>query len=90
MSGRRRSSSRGSRERSSSRSWFSRTLVFHAIALNITLVTIAAVIVILIQSRDFVRMVNALARSEALSDENLRLANIDSLTDLPNRRAFFS
>ena len=66
------------------------TLIFHAIALNITLVTIAAVIVILIQSRDFVRMVNALARSEALSDENLRLANIDSLTDLPNRRAFFS
>lgn len=66
------------------------TLTFTAIAINIVLVTIAAVIVILIQNRDFVRMVEGQKRFELLSNENLRLANLDSLTDLPNRRAFFS
>jgi len=66
------------------------TLTFTAIAINITLVTAATVIVILIQSRDFVRMVEGRKRSDALSAENFRLANLDSLTGLPNRRAFFS
>ncbi|WP_315927789.1 putative bifunctional diguanylate cyclase/phosphodiesterase [Mesorhizobium sp. SP-1A] len=62
----------------------------YAIALNITLVTVASAIVIRIQSRDFIRMVNAQTRTAALSDENFILANLDSLTKLPNRRAFFS
>jgi len=66
------------------------TLTFTAIAINITLVTAATVIVILIQSRDFIRMVEGQKRSDALSAENFRLANLDSLTGLPNRRAFFS
>lgn len=59
-------------------------------AINVLLVTIAVVIVILIQYRDFTRMVAAQTRTEQLSDENLRLANLDSLTNLPNRRAFFT
>lgn len=59
-------------------------------AINVTLVTIAVVIVILIQYRDFTRMVEAQKRTEQLSNENLRLANLDSLTSLPNRRAFFA
>ena len=59
-------------------------------AINVLLVTSAVVIVILIQYRDFTRMVAAQKRTEQLSNENLRLANLDSLTDLPNRRAFFS
>ena len=59
-------------------------------AINVALVTVAVVIVILIQYRDFTRMVEARKRSEMLSDENMRLANLDSLTGLPNRRAFFS
>ncbi|GCC48950.1 hypothetical protein chiPu_0033261, partial [Chiloscyllium punctatum] len=59
-------------------------------AVNFTLVTVAIVIVISIQYRDFTRMVEAQARAELLGNENLRLANLDSLTDLPNRRAFFS
>ncbi len=66
------------------------TLTFTAIAINITLVTVAAVIVILIQSRDFVRMVEGQRVTEALSNENLRLASLDSLTNLPNRRSFFT
>lgn len=60
------------------------------IAINVMLVTIAVVIVILIQNRDFTRMIEAQQRTETLSNENLRLANLDSLTDLPNRRAFFA
>lgn len=67
-----------------------RSLTAQAIALNVTLVAIAALIVIFIQNRDFIRMVKAQTRTEALSNENLRLANLDSLTGLPNRRAFFS
>ena len=59
-------------------------------AINVTLVTIAVVIVILIQYRDFTRMVEAQKRTEQLSNENLRLANLDSLTSLPSRRAFFA
>jgi len=59
-------------------------------AVNVTLVTTAVVIVILIQYRDFTRMVEAQKQTETLSNENLRLANLDSLTELPNRRAFFA
>src|SRR5690606_31729181 len=59
-------------------------------AINVLLVTGAVVIVILIQYRDFTRMVAAQKRTEQLGNENLRLANLDSLTDLPNRRAFFT
>jgi diguanylate cyclase (GGDEF)-like protein len=54
------------------------------------LVTAAVVIVILIQYRDFTRMVDAQKQTQMLSNDNLRLANLDSLTDLPNRRAFFA
>lgn len=63
---------------------------FLGTAINILLVTAAVAIVILIQYRDFTRMVEAQRRTEILSNENLRLANLDSLTSLPNRRAFFT
>ncbi|MCO5091205.1 EAL domain-containing protein [Bosea sp. (in: a-proteobacteria)] len=59
-------------------------------AINVTLITVGVVIVILIQYRDFTRMVEAQKQTELLSNENLRLANLDSLTELPNRRAFFA
>lgn len=59
-------------------------------AINVSLVTVAVVIVILIQYRDFTRMIEAQKRTELLSNENLLLANLDSLTGLPNRRAFFA
>ncbi len=58
-------------------------LVFLAIAANTALVSVTMLVILLIHYRDFTRMVDAQA-------ENLRLANVDSLTDLPNRRAFFA
>lgn len=63
---------------------------FVGTAINVTFVTIAVVLVISIQYRDFNRMVDAQKQSLELGNENLRLANLDSLTGLPNRRAFFS
>src|SRR6266700_1933637 len=61
-----------------------------AMAINIALVSIGMLAILLINYRDFTRMIHAQQRTEALSNENLRLANLDSLTDLPNRRAFFA
>ncbi|MGP8266713.1 MAG: putative bifunctional diguanylate cyclase/phosphodiesterase [Beijerinckiaceae bacterium] len=78
--------------------------VFIAIALNMLLVSAAMVYILLIHSRDFANMIDFQKRliethnelveinleTKRLSDENLRLANLDSLTDLPNRRQFFT
>lgn len=57
--------------------------VFVAIAVNTALVSATMLVILLIHYRDFTRMVDAQV-------ENLRLANLDSLTGLPNRRAFFA
>ena len=57
--------------------------VFIAIALNMLLVSSTMVYILLVYSRDFANMID-------FQRENLRLANLDSLTDLPNRRQFFS
>ena len=76
---------------------------FVATGINVVLVTMAMIAVLLTHYRDFRRMVLASQALEAqqaaltaqnremqrLSDENLRLANMDSLTLLPNRRSFF-
>ena len=61
-----------------------------ATAINVALVSIGMLVILMINYRNFTRMVDAQIRTEALSNENLRLANLDSLTDLPNRRAFFA
>jgi diguanylate cyclase (GGDEF)-like protein len=70
--------------------------VFVAIALNMALVSIAMVYVLLVYARDFASLINfqkelikTHRESQRLSEENLRLANLDSLTNLPNRRQFF-
>ena len=60
-----------------------------AVAINILLLAVVVVIILLIVSRDFVRMVEAQLEMQRLSDENSRLAALDSLTGLPNRREFF-
>lgn len=52
------------------------------VGVNQLLVLIAAIYVLAVASRDFDRMIQ-------LAGENARLANLDSLTELPNRRAFF-
>jgi len=69
--------------------------VFGALALNLVLVVGALMIILLNNYRDFGALVasrSEMARKQAetqrLSDENYRLANVDSLTGLPNRRAF--
>lgn len=61
-----------------------------ATAVNIALVSSGMLVILMINYRDFTRMIEAQLKTEALSNENLRLANLDSLTDLPNRRAFFA
>ncbi len=62
---------------------------FIAIAVNILLVSFGMLAVLMVNYRNFERMISAQQQTQALSNENLRLANIDSLTELPNRRAFF-
>ena len=68
---------------------------FTAIAVNMVLVVGALVVIMLSNYRDFSALVASRsemagkhAETQRLSDENDRLANVDSLTDLPNRRWF--
>ncbi|NWB85222.1 putative bifunctional diguanylate cyclase/phosphodiesterase [Pseudomonas gingeri] len=63
---------------------------FIATAVNVLLVSLAMLIILQHHYHDFTRLVNVQAQTEELSNENLRLANQDSLTGLPNRRQFFS
>jgi len=64
-------------------------LTLIATAINILLVCFGMLVVLKINYDNFEQMVLAQQKTEALSNENLKLANIDSLTELPNRRAFF-
>jgi diguanylate cyclase (GGDEF)-like protein len=68
-----------------------------AIAVNNLLVSGAMLTVLVIYYRDFADLVASRksllaqqAATQALSDENFRLANLDSLTELPNRCRFFA
>ncbi len=63
---------------------------YRAIAVNLVLVSAAMVAVLMAYNRDFVRLVGSRAEMRRLSDENFRIANIDALTELPNRRWFFA
>lgn len=71
--------------------------VLIAMALNISLVSIGVIFALNRNYQDFIALI--LSRRELitrqretqhLSDENLRLANQDSLSGLPNRRRFFA
>lgn len=69
---------------------------FIATGVNVALVTGAMIAIVVTHYRDF-RQLNEsrivlLEQQQALqtlSNENLRLANLDSLTEIPNRRSFF-
>ncbi|WP_211369002.1 putative bifunctional diguanylate cyclase/phosphodiesterase [Pseudoxanthomonas jiangsuensis] len=63
---------------------------FTAMTVNVALVTTTLVGMLLRQYDGFTELVRARLQAEALGGENLRLANLDSLTGLPNRRAFFA
>ncbi|WP_346895972.1 EAL domain-containing protein [uncultured Roseibium sp.] len=83
---------------------FSGNQVFMANAANLVFVSIALLVIVSINYNRFVSLIasrrqlmhqqNELVRKQKetleLSNENHRLANLDSLTDLPNRRRFFS
>ncbi|MFL9883582.1 EAL domain-containing protein [Paraburkholderia agricolaris] len=71
--------------------------VFIAMALDMMLVGVALAFIIELYYRNFVGVVHAQhelqvsqQNTQRLSDDNFRLASIDSLTDLPNRRSFFA
>ncbi|WP_235074202.1 putative bifunctional diguanylate cyclase/phosphodiesterase [Asticcacaulis sp. AC466] len=61
-----------------------------AISVNLALVSVAMIIILLTYSRDFARLVASQGKTRRLSDENFRIANLDSLTGLANRRWFFA
>jgi diguanylate cyclase (GGDEF)-like protein len=71
--------------------------IFVAIAFNFVVVTLAVVIMLLGNHKDFEQRVNSekallakQAELQLLSDRNYRNSNTDSLTGLPNRRNFFT
>ncbi|MDV6332342.1 putative bifunctional diguanylate cyclase/phosphodiesterase [Asticcacaulis sp. 201] len=61
-----------------------------AISVNQALVSAAMIIILLTYSRNFARLVASQGETRRLSDENFRIANLDLLTGLPNRRWFFT
>ncbi|MDF1608336.1 EAL domain-containing protein [Hoeflea sp. YIM 152468] len=63
---------------------------FVGMATNMALVSIALLLVVAIQFRHFAGAVSARSELEAISRENAKLANLDSLTGLSNRRQFFA
>jgi diguanylate cyclase (GGDEF)-like protein len=63
--------------------------VFIAIALNTTFVTVVMVRILVNNFLAFIKLTRSQFEAERLAEENARLALTDSLTGLPNRRAFF-
>ena len=67
-----------------------------AILANLSFVVLAMMHMVQVHSSEFTSLIGAkqelLSRqhvTQALSDQNFKLANMDTLTNLPNRRAFF-
>ena len=67
---------------------FSRDPVLMAIGANMALVSLVMIYILFVYSSEFEQMIQAQAETQRLSDDNHRLANIDGLTGLPNRRSF--
>lgn len=63
---------------------------FIAAALNVALVTAAMLVIVASHYRDFTLLIDAQVKTAALSNENSQLANLDALTQIPNRRKFFA
>jgi diguanylate cyclase (GGDEF)-like protein len=71
--------------------------VFIAMAVDMLFVGVALAFIVHLYYRNFASLVSSKrelllshSTTQKLSDDNFRLANIDSLTGLPNRRSFFS
>ena len=63
---------------------------FIGMAVNLVLVSVTLLMVVTVQYRHFAGAVFARTKLEAISRENARLANLDALTGLSNRRQFFT
>ena len=63
--------------------------VLTAMALNFALVILVMIFLLCRYYKDFIDLVHSQKTLAALSDDNFRMANLDSLTGLPNRRSFF-
>ncbi len=59
------------------------------VTFTITITAAVMVFAMLSYQRDFLSLVKARTETLKLSEENLRLAHLDALTGLPNRRQFF-
>jgi len=77
--------------------FFHEQTVFNAIAVNILMVVGAMLLIMFRYFKDFTNLIENQQKLEqqsqtlqTLNEENIKLANIDSLTDLPNRRCFFA
>jgi diguanylate cyclase (GGDEF)-like protein len=64
--------------------------VYSVIARSMLLVSAAMIYIVMIFSRDFANMINIHKELTATQVVNERLANLDSLTDLPNRRSYLA
>ncbi len=64
--------------------------VYNAIGFNILLVTLVMIRVLLNSFGGFNKLIRSQAETERLNGEITKLAHTDMLTDLPNRRLFFS
>ncbi|NPT48001.1 EAL domain-containing protein [Paraburkholderia sp. 1N] len=62
--------------------------ILMTIALNMVFVTIAIIVMMLVHYRDFANLIESRKTLQDLSDANLRLAKLDTLTGLTNRRSF--
>ncbi len=65
------------------------SLVLIAIALNFGMVAVIMTVLMFIHFDEFSALVRSRGALTALSEENSRLAHVDSLTGLANRRSFF-
>lgn len=70
---------------------------FRAAAINLALISLGMIVILMIYNRDFANLVSSRRsllekqeETQRLSEENLRLANLDALSGLPNRRALMS
>ncbi len=68
---------------------FSGSSTLAAFGADLFIVVIGMCYMVLRSSQDFAQMIRSQVQAEHLGAENLRLANIDMLTELPNRRRFF-
>jgi diguanylate cyclase (GGDEF)-like protein len=62
----------------------------HAIALDAVAMVVLMIFTMVRYQSDFIHLVRSRGETQRLSQENVRLANIDTLTGLQNRRQFFA